>query len=87
MKTQTLIASEMVAVLESDELKSLLQQEDGVGNITSIAFHSIMSADAATYYKITFYSGIAIGKSACSAVAARIDGVDYNIKITKSTCD
>jgi hypothetical protein len=79
-------ATGMVNVLQSDPLKELLQQEDGVGNITGIEYHNSLTADVADRFKVSFKSYYGLSESNCSVIA-RVDGSDGTGRVSLSPID
>ena len=68
-------ANGMVTVLQSEQIKELLQVEDGVGNITGIEYHQSVTTDVAQRFKVKFISYGGLNPTVCTVVA-RVDGSD-----------
>lgn len=61
-------ASEMVSVLQSEVLKELLTQEDGVGNIQSISARPSMTP--ASTYEVKFVSYFGLSERTCKVLVS-----------------
>jgi len=79
-------AKNMIAVLQSDEIKTLLQQEYGVGNITGINYANSLTTDDAERFAVDFLSHFGTTTTKCSTIA-RVDGTNGNITLSPVSCD